>query len=194
MKKLLLTSILCMAILTGCGGAEQTETAVESTAESETTITVAETTAVPDATETTTQTETTAAEETTITESKITVDTTETAEAETVIKIVYSPSPTELAAEEIGEKLEITEKVRMAAEMIGAIEGTSFKYNGKKFEIYKFESGNATLSDAADGTVTINIDGIGAIEMLSAVNGDYAMMYNEPDNAVIDAFKELNLS
>lgn len=65
MKRLLLTSILCVAILTGCGGAEQTETAVESTAEVETTMAVAETTAVPDTTETTTQTETTAAEETT---------------------------------------------------------------------------------------------------------------------------------
>ena len=194
MKRLLLTSILCMASLTGCGGAEQTEAALESTADNETTITMAETNAAPDTTETTAQTATTAAVKTTITESEVTVDTTETAEVETVVKIVYSPSPTELAVEEIGKKLEITEVIRMAGELIGANDGTSFMYNGHKYEIYEFEAGHATLADASDGTATIWIEGIGTYEVPSAVNRNFVMIYSEADEVVIEAFKSLELS
>ena len=182
-------AMLCAAgmLLTGCGGGKSDESAAESTAAMETTtavvVTTTETTTGTDTTTATTETTTQAAETTTVT----------TTDALDFDMGYDTARPTESAVLAIGDILDITEITRMAADMIGAVDGTSFKYNGNKFEIYKYDNGAVAIADASDGTMTITIDGFAPMETASAVNGDYVMIYNEADAAVIDAFNSLNI-
>lgn len=88
----------------------------------------------------------------------------------------------------IGEKIDITDIIVMAADMIGAEEGTSFQFNGNKFEIYRFVDGDAKLSEASSGTLTLQLEGFGDYTMNSVVNGNYIMIYNVSDDNVIQAF------
>lgn len=53
----------------------------------------------------------------------------------------------------ISEQLDIADISEMQASSIGAIDGTSFTYNGNKFEVYRFDENHSTLSSAADDTV-----------------------------------------
>lgn len=93
--------------------------------------------------------------------------------------------------DKIAETLDITDKITMAAEMIGAEDGTSFMYGNNKFEIYKFSDDNPKIEEASTGTLTIQLDGFGNIQTNSSVNGNYVMIYDTPDDDVINAFLTL---
>lgn len=88
----------------------------------------------------------------------------------------------------IGKDLEITNITKMAAEMIGAEEGTSFMYKGNKFEIYRFKADDPKIEQAKSGSLTYIIEGFGEFTSNSSVNGDYIMIYDTPDEDVIQAF------
>lgn len=91
----------------------------------------------------------------------------------------------------IGSQIDITDKSLMAAQMIGAEEGTSFKYNGNKFEIYRFKDGDPKLEEAASGSIMLTIEGFGEYESSASVNNNFIMIYNTPDDTVISAFNSL---
>lgn len=91
----------------------------------------------------------------------------------------------------IGSQIDITDKSLMAAQMIGAEEGTSFKYNGNKFEIYRFKDGDPKLEEAASGSIMLTIEGFGEYESSASVNNNFIMIYNTPDDTVISAFNNL---
>ena len=91
----------------------------------------------------------------------------------------------------IGSQIDITDKSLMAAQMIGAEEGTSFKYNGNKFEIYRFKDGDPKLEEAASGSIMLSIEGFGEYESSASVNNNFIMIYNTPDDTVISAFNSL---
>lgn len=182
MKKNIIFILAAAALLTACGSSESsskaetkstttlTETVSESVSEAEITTTAATTTEEITTTEETT---TTTAEETT----------TEATEAPAVV-----PASTEEYVKAIGEKIEITDTLTMAADMIGAVEGTSFKVNGNKFEIYKYNEGDPKLEAAASGSMTYEIEGFGEFTSQTVVNGEYVMLFNTEDSAVTDAF------
>jgi len=91
----------------------------------------------------------------------------------------------------IGSQIDITDKSLMAAQMIGAEEGTSFKYNGNKFEIYRFKDGDPKLEEAASGSIMLSIEGFGEYKSSASVNNNFIMIYNTPDDTVISAFNSL---
>lgn len=176
MKKNIIFILAAAALLTACGSSESsskaetksttaaTEIISESVSETETTTTAATTTE---------ETTTTTAEETT----------TEATEAPAVV-----PASTEEYVKAIGEKIEITDTLTMAADMIGAVEGTSFKFNGNKFEIYKYNEGDPKLEAAAAGSMTYEIEGFGEFTSQTVVNGEYVMLFQNEDSTVTDAF------
>lgn len=92
----------------------------------------------------------------------------------------------------IGEKIKITDKTTMAADMIGAEDGTSFRYNGNKFEVYRFKSGDPKLDDAESGTLVYTLEGFGDFTSNSSVNGEYIMIYDTPEDKVIETFKSIS--
>lgn len=98
------------------------------------------------------------------------------------------PESTKEYVDYIGQQIEITDVITMAAEMIGAEEGTSFKYNGNKFEIYRFKAGDPKIDEAKNGSFTITVDGLGEFTTNTSVCGDYIMTYDTPDESVIQAF------
>lgn len=93
----------------------------------------------------------------------------------------------------IGEKISITDITVMAADLIEAVDGTSFKVNGNKFEVYHFADGSAKLTEAASGTLTYNVEGFGEFTLTAIVNGNYVMIFNTPDENVSNAFSSVNL-
>lgn len=92
----------------------------------------------------------------------------------------------------IGKDLEITKITTMAAEMIGAEEGTSFRYNDNKFEIYRFKSGDPKIEQAKSGSLTYTVEGFGDMTSKSSVNGDFVMIYGTPEDKVIEAFERIS--
>lgn len=93
----------------------------------------------------------------------------------------------------IGEKISITDITVMAADLIEAVDGTSFKVNGNKFEVYHFADGSAKLTEAASGTLTYNVEGFGEFTLTAIVNGNYVMIFNTPDENVSNAFSSIDL-
>ena len=177
MKKNIIFILAAAALLTACGSSESS-----SKAETKPTTTLIETVSksVSEA-ETTTTAATTTEEITTTTTAEET--TTEATEAPAVV-----PASTEEYVKAIGEKIEITDTLTMAADMIGAVEGTSFKFNGNKFEIYKYNEGDPKLEAAASGSMTYEIEGFGEFTSQTVVNGEYVMLFQNEDSTVTDAF------
>lgn len=106
---------------------------------------------------------------------------------EPVTEIVSVKNTAEYVAA-IGERIEITDIIKMDASLIGAIDGTSFKYNGNKFEIYEFDENSDVLSEAHDGNITLNMAGFGEVTAESLVNGNFVMIYSVSDDNVSQAF------
>lgn len=187
--------IPCALMLCACGGQSSAAADASSAAESsqitaETTVQTAEETTVGSAKaeETTAPTaESTASETTALTTTEIT---TASAEIATTITV---PDSVVTITNEIAKTVNITDITAMAASMIGGEDGISFKVNGNKFEIYKFSSGHEKLKEAESGKVTLTLQGFGDYESLSAVNGDYMMIYSTADDAVIKAFRSYQL-
>ena len=96
-------------------------------------------------------------------------------------------------AEAIGKTINISDVIPMAASMIGAEDGISFKVGGNKFEIYQFAAGHAKLKEAQSGSMVITLEGFGDMTTRCTANGNYVMIYITPDNAVIEAFQNLSL-
>jgi hypothetical protein len=182
-KKYLLILAAAAAMLTACGDSDSSS-APESKA---TTTTTAATESVTETETTTTTTAETTAETTTTTEATTTTTAEETTTAATEAPAA-APASTEEYVKAIGEKIEITDTLTMAADMIGAVEGTSFKYNGNKFEIYKYNEGDPKLAEAASGSLTYEIEGFGEFTSQTVVKGEYVMLFNTEDSAVTDAF------
>ncbi|HRR77065.1 MAG TPA: DUF5067 domain-containing protein [Ruminococcus sp.] len=101
------------------------------------------------------------------------------------------PETTDEYVDYIGKSFEIENISQMFAGMIGAEEGTSFKYNDIKFEIYRFKGYEQILKEAAKGSVILQIEGLGEYETLSSVNGCFMMIYDTPDDKIIEAFESL---
>ena len=116
-----------------------------------------------------------------------TVDSTETKSSQTD----QTESKTALSiATTITNKLKGEKATSMAAEMIGAKDGASFKYNGQKYEIYLFDD-KAKIDQAKTGKFKFTLEGFGEFEMVSFVNGEYVMLCDKPEQKVIDEFNKI---
>ncbi|MBQ7070635.1 MAG: hypothetical protein IJM87_05075 [Ruminococcus sp.] len=182
-KTIMFTAIAAAVMLASCGDSDSSS-APESKA---TTTTTAATESVTETETTTTTTAETTAKTTTTTEATTTTTAEETTTTATEAPAA-APASTEEYVKAIGEKIEITDTLTMAADMIGAVEGTSFKYNGNKFEIYKYNEGDPKLTEATGGSLTYEIEGFGEFTSQTVVNGEYVMLFNTEDSAVTDAF------
>lgn len=188
MKKYLsiICSIAMLALLTGCGSSDSSPSspAVSSTTEGTTEATQEKTEITTEKpTEKTTEKNTEKA-----TEAPTESETEPPTEAQIEVSL---PQNTGDYVDYIGSQIDITDIIPMAAEMIGAEEGTSFKYNGNKFEIYRFKDDDPKIELAKSGSITYTIEGLGDFTSQSAVNGNYMMIYDTPDDAVISAFNIL---
>ena len=101
---------------------------------------------------------------------------------------ISSDLSTDKIVEIIGNQFDITDVTKMAAEMIGAEEGTSFKYNDSKYEIYRFSNDNPKLIEAQTGLLTFEIEGFGSFTSDCVINNNFVMTYKVQDDSVISAF------
>lgn len=173
-------SLICG--MTACGNSESPTSSENTTTTTTTTMATSEETT----TTTTTAETTTTTEETTTTTELTSADTETTTEA-----VSNSITNTEEYVSAIGNEIEITDITKMAAEMIEAEEGTSFKFNDNKFEIYKYADGNPKLEEASAGSLTYEIEGFGEFTSSTVVNGNYIMLFNTEDEAVTNAFMSI---
>lgn len=93
------------------------------------------------------------------------------------------------------KKISVSDVTQKAASLIGAEDGYSFVNNGKTFELYKFTDKNE-IKKAQSGTYKFIIKGLedfGENTMKSAVNGDFVLLFEENDTAVVTAFKSVKL-
>jgi hypothetical protein len=211
-KRLILILIACTAALCSCGQSADGSTSESTTAETTTRIIIESTTAASSKAP-----ETTVAEESLFTqtaESSQEATSSESKAETTASSPSSSPASTTAAAEsltsaaetehrestaatsqalaeEIGKCLPITNLIPMAAAMIDAEEGVSFKVDGNKFEIYKYPANDEKLKDAESGSLTVSIQGFGEYTSKCAVNGCFVMIYETENSAVIDAFKKI---
>ena len=193
---------LSMAMLTGCGKSEpeRTESSVNDTAVTTKVETVLEQTSTAEATTIERTVSTTVVgikvdvgTATTVTYAVESADTISTA-ATRQKEIAVNSGTTEDVVKDISKDVDVSEITPLAASMIGADEGIRFVSSGKRYEIYKFPHDSYFITDALDGSAVLSLNTFGDFEMNSSVNGDYVMLYNENDDAVIDAFMALDLS
>ena len=93
------------------------------------------------------------------------------------------------------KKISVSDITHKDASLIGAEDGYSFVNNGKTFELYKFTDKNE-IKKAQSGTYKFIIKGLedfGENTMQSAVNGDFVLLFEENDTAVVTAFKSVKL-
>lgn len=185
MKKLIsiLAILGCLLTMPACGS-----NSVSSSTSNTTTVMTTE-----ERTTTSTEISTTATTTVTSTETITTTTTVTTAIPETDPETSSNsfPNSTKEYVDYIGKQIQITDITTMAAEMIGAKEGTSFWYNDNKFEIYRYNDDDPKLKEASSGSMTISIEGFGDCDTLASVNGNYVIMYDVPDDAVISAFNSV---
>nr|DAS66629.1 MAG TPA: protein of unknown function (DUF4969) [Caudoviricetes sp.] len=93
------------------------------------------------------------------------------------------------------KKIPVSDIIRKDASLIGAEDGYSFVNNGKTFGLYKFTDKNE-IKKAQSGTYKFIIKGLedfGENTMKSAVNGDFVLLFEKNDTAVVTAFKSVKL-
>lgn len=93
------------------------------------------------------------------------------------------------------KKISVSDITHKDASLIGAEDGYSFVNNGKTFELYKFTDKNE-IKKAQSGTYKFIIKGLedfGENTMKSAVNGDFVLLFEKNDTAVVTAFKSVKL-
>lgn len=91
---------------------------------------------------------------------------------------------------EMQKKINISDLSQKDASYIGAAEGYSFSHDGKAFELYKFTD-KAELQKAKSGSYTFTLKGLeslGELTMSSRVNGDFVLLFEQNDTAVLTAF------
>lgn len=136
-----------------------------------------------------TTTTTTTAETTTTTKPTTTTTTTQS----TTTKKTNDILDTDTFVDEIEKKISISDKSPKLGSMIGAEDkGTAFKYNGNSFELYRFPDGSSELEKAATGKYSFNIEGFGDFTMNSSVNKNFVLLYETPNDEVIDVFKSIS--
>lgn len=81
----------------------------------------------------------------------------------------------------------ITEKVPMAAQMIGGEEGIKYKTDSEKFELYRFNTSSDAYKKAKENG-SLTLEGFGDFPVL--VNGEYVLLIDNVDQKVIDAFNK----
>lgn len=96
-------------------------------------------------------------------------------------------------AKQIGESLGVNEYSKKAAEMIGAIDGVGFIFNGEKYELYRFSTGAKELESAASGELTYVIDPFGEFTSKAEVNGDFVLLYDVKSDKVSAAFATVDV-
>lgn len=74
------------------------------------------------------------------------------------------------------------EKVTMAAEMLGAIEGYKYKFESGKAEIYRFDKDSDTIKDAAENK-SLYMEGFGSFPV--EVNGNLALIVEDDENSKV---------
>ena len=128
---------------------------------------------------------------TTTTTAKPTTTTTTT--QSTTTKKTNDILDTDTFVDEIEKKISISDKSPKLGSMIGAEDkGTAFKYNGNSFELYRFPDGSSELEKAATGKYSFNIEGFGDFTMNSSVNKNFVLLYETPNDEVIDVFKSIS--
>lgn len=201
MNKKIIVLLAAAMLLTGCGSSDDDSSKASSTSSTATTTTAevttttaeeastADTTTTTEAAATTTETTTTEATTTTTTAPA----TTTTAKPEDWMAAVKSVD--EYLAKMTG--IEVTDTVDKMGNLIGAdARGLSFKANGKTFEMYMFPDGSPEIDKASTGTYTFVIKGFedfGEITMSSAVNGNFVLLFNENDDAVVKEFMSVKV-
>ncbi|MBR6337362.1 MAG: hypothetical protein IKR76_06480 [Ruminococcus sp.] len=194
MKKQICAILAATALLTGCSDSDSSSSSGKnnssSAAETTTTTSAPDSSSAEETTTTTTEETTTTTTETTTTKSEMTTTTTTTEATTTTSKEVTKDLPADSAdyVAKIGEKIGITDISIMAAGMVGAEDGTGFKYNGNKFEVYRYKEGDPKLTEGASGSVVIELEGFGKATSSCVVNGVYLMLYNTADDTVTKAF------
>ena len=72
------------------------------------------------------------------------------------------------------------EKVTMAADFVGAVEGYKYKFaNGEKVEIYRFDEGSQAIQDATENK-SIYLESFGSIP--AEINGNLALLNSDGEN------------
>lgn len=97
--------------------------------------------------------------------------------------------------DEMKKSVGIGETTMKDASLINAAEGVGFTVNSKKFELYKF-SDKDELTKAKSGTYKFTLKGLesmGELSMQSTVNGEFVLLYEASDEAVIKAFSGVKL-
>ncbi len=74
------------------------------------------------------------------------------------------------------------EKVTMAAEMLGAIEGYKYKFESDKAELYRFDKDSDTIKDAAENK-SLYMEGFGSFPV--EVNGNLALIVEDDENSEV---------
>lgn len=181
MKKKIYALLILSACLYSCGANNTESLPADEAPVTSSAITERITTDTESTIKTTVQTET-STHETAIEEN---IESSPKEDADTSIS---SDLSTDKIVEIIGNQFDITDVTKMAAEMIGAEEGTSFKYNDSKYEIYRFSNDNPKLIEAQTGLLTFEIEGFGSFTSDCVINNNFVMTYKVQDDSVISAF------
>ena len=182
-RMIALSIILTSLALTACGEASAAFSIADSNGSTDTTVILTDNSSE--------QTETAATDHNTTASSESTASSTTTGTTSTSAELEKNGITVQTITEAIGKQIAITNISPMAASMIGAEDGISFKVNDNKFEIYRFDAGHDALKQAKSGSVTLNVSGFGEMAMNCTANGEYIMIYSNPDDAVIEAFKSV---
>ena len=81
----------------------------------------------------------------------------------------------------------ITEKVDMAAQLIGGIQGLKYITDNGDFELYKFDTTTEAYKKAKEEGV-ITLDGFGDLNVV--VNSDYVLLATDVDETIINEFRD----
>lgn len=190
--RVVFAAALCALMLCACGEASSAGSALLTNVTSESS--AGHTVQNTEPTEQSSLTDTTSiADSTTTKESEATVPETTISESETVETTTSASgiSTVQDVAAEMGKTIQMTDMTVMAASMIGAEEGVSFKVDGKKFEVYKFAPDDSKLKEAESGNLTFTLQGFGELSSKCSVNGVFIMIYRTPDDDVIKAFNNI---
>lgn len=192
MKKLIcyLASIAIVAGMTACGNSdsssvESVTSAEQNSSNSEVASSVSDITTTTSQSETTT---TTTTKQSTTTTTAVTTTTTKETTTTATANNISSIESSEEYVNMIGKKIEIFDSHSKIGELIGALDGFSFKYGDKSFEIYKYNDDAPQLAEAKTGKFSFTLGDFGEFNMNSVVNGNFIMIFDESDDIVINAF------
>lgn len=89
--------------------------------------------------------------------------------------------------EALKSDITISQVNRKAAEMVGALDGAGFFVEEQSFELFLFDDQKA-LNEAKSGSFVLRMQGFAPMTMLSSVNGNFMLLYDENNTDVINAF------